>query len=466
MLNNAHSTYAATQNSPHNHNLLFNLFDSADTALDNASDFIADKFRGASSFLSKCDYYWDAQIIPAGLTKTFQVMGSLFDPDVLSGKKTLDVDPTDISDTKSLHDLFHDSEAVDNIPIIGDVLSQLKDHVPSDLITADFIKESIISNDGFLHKWGLRFMGWGIGVVIGGAVVGTIVGPMIAGLLGMGLTVGFNVVARNKEERQQQSATQNTAQATQQNTQPSAASGTAAQQQAAAQLGPSVARMNTLTGHGDGTSVDEENVMSEFVDRLRHGGLSDAEREGARAYFDDEQQGHVGHYLADNMDGRPLGNLRGYRWAMGLAAALGGAAAAKMLMNHGGPAGVANALADGAAGAAAAAGPAVSSAASAAASAAGSAMGAVGGSVSVMGIRGNLRSIVQDIMGNRSVLQEKTHQIEQLSAQIRQAMQGTNDTNMQTAFRQLEFARQRLDWANNMMLQQSMQYAQEFSDRL
>lgn len=224
------------------------------------------------------------------------------------------------------------------------------------------------------------------------------------------------------------------------------------------QLGRTVAQLNTLTGHEGGTSVDKENAMSEFLERLRSGGLSEAELEGARAYFEDERRGHVGNYLADDMDGRPLDNLRGYRWGMGLVAALGTAAAAEFLINHGGTAGAESALS----GAAAAAG----AVASGAGSAAEGAMGAVGGRVSVMGIRGNLSSIVRDIMGNRSVLMEKTRQIEQLSAQLRQAMQGTNDTNMQIAFRQLEAARKQLDWANNMMLQQTVQYAQQFSDRL
>lgn len=224
------------------------------------------------------------------------------------------------------------------------------------------------------------------------------------------------------------------------------------------ELDNKVTQLNMLTGHDASASVDKENVLNEFLERLRSGGMSAAELEGARAYFADERRGHVGEYLSGNMNARPLGSLRGYRWGMGLAAALGGAAAAELLMNHGIGSDIVNAVS----GAAAAAGPVVSGAASTV----GAAAASVAGNVSVMGIRGSLSSIVKDIMGNRSVLAEKSRQIGQLSAQLRQAMQGTNDTNMQIAFRQLEAARQQLDWANNMMLQQSVQYAQDFSNRL
>lgn len=422
MLDNAHASYVANQSRPHRHSVLFRLFERADDGMDRFSGVLADKFSGASGLLSKFDYMWKAQVIPVHLLM-------LFDPKVWSGEKQ--IESIDVSETKSVGDLFHDMD-FDNFPIpaVGDVLSQLQDHQPSDLITADFIKESIVNNDGFLHRWGIRLMGLATSAAIGavgGAMVGAVAGPMLAGLVGMMMTVGFARVAYNKEGRKE------------------------------AALGPTIAQLNSLTGHGDGTSVDADNALNEFIERMKTGGLSASEAAGARAYFDDEERGRVGESLSD-MGSRPLAELHGYRWAMGVATALGAAAAAKTLMEKGGLSGNSEALSGGnTSGAGTASGTASGTDGAVAVSA---------GNVSVRSIRANMSEIVREIMGNRGALAQREQEIGRLQSAMYSAMQDTSDSSMLDAIRQLDDARQKLASANEQMLGYAAQAAQQFSNTL
>lgn len=410
MLNNAHSSFEATQSRAHRHETFLKVFDTVDSGLDNFSNFCADKFSGASSVMSALDYAWDAQFIPTGVAKVFTYFFG-------SEEDKKEIDSVDFAGTQSIHDLIHgiDLGETNLNPAARDVVGQLQDHKPSDLITADFIKESIVSNDGFLRKWGVRLMGLGLATV-----TGAVAGPIIAGAIGMALTGGYTFLKRLKDKRSNEA------------------------------LGQKVSQLNVLTGNGNSTSVDKEQSMSEFMDRMRRGGMSNEEIAGARAYFNDAKSGKVGTYL-DNIDSHSIGNLRGYRWAMGLTAALGGAAAAELLMNHGGPEGMANAL---------------SGAASTAASAVGGAAAAVGGNLSVKAIKLDLAVIKQDILGYRRTLQAQEQNVVQLRQKLSFMMDGTNDGSIQAAINTLDLARKQLVFASQMLLGRSAEEAQKAADSL
>ena len=421
MLNNAHSSFEATQSRPHKHETFLRVVGSVDTGLDNFSNFLADKFSGASSVMSVLDYVWDAQVIPAGAVEIWNF---------LTGSETdrKGIDNVDLAGSRSVHDLFHDIDLdkFNGPKAAADLIGQLQDHKPSDLITADFIKESIVSNDGFLRKWGVRLMGMGLSLVAGATF-----GPIIAGAIGLIFTGGFTILNGLKNKWSNDALKQK------------------------------VSQLNTLTGNGDNTSVDGEQAMREFVNRVRSGGMSNEEIAGARAYFNDAKSGKVGAYL-DDMDSHSINNLRGYRWAMGLTAALGGAAAAELVMNHGGPEGVVNALSD----AAAAAPGVVSGAASAAATTAGAAVATVGGNVSVKDIKLDLTAIKKELMGYGSTIEVQGKHVLDLKQKLSYLMDGSNDATIKEAISSLDTARRKLIFANHMLLGRSAEEAQRAADSL
>lgn len=458
MLNNAHYSYDAIQSRQHENSTFFKFFDKADDAVDRGSEWLADKFSGAAPFLSKCDYWYEAQIIPIGLYNFGKK---------LTGKAVEDFDfsdPVDVSDTKSLHDLFHDLDYkkidIGNIPIIGqmiqggaresinkglqDVAGQLQDHVPSELITADFIKESIVSNDGFLHKWGLRIMGGGIsvavGAALGGGVLATAGGALVAGLVGMIVTSGFTAVRYKKDERK------------------------------SAELAGNVARLNAETGHNPFTNVDTQDVLNELRDRSRHGRkFSEEELEGFRTYIDEANANHTGDFLGRDLGQESPGALRGYRFAMGLAAGFGGAKALEFLMDNdmfngfGGASGQSAEAAGDVAGVIG--GAAAGAAQNGATSVPGVVAAASAGGVSVQAVRNSLNAVLQSIGLDKNAILTQANQVGSLASAVRATAKGTNDESLQRAEQLLMQAREGLTQISNM-LGQSQEQAHRYGQQL